>query len=342
MEVCMKIRWGILSTARIAREKVIPAIGASRNGLVAAIASRDAARAADVARMLNIPRAYGSYEELLRDPAIDAIYNPLPTGMHAEWSMRCAAAGKPTLCEKPLASTAAEARTMIAAFAARSVPLAEALMYRFHPLTRRVHTLLADGAVGTPHIIRATFHCAPTRAGNFRFSDGAGGGAVRDLGCYCISVIRHLAGEEPCDVRALGWCAPATGIDECAAGVLRFPTGTLGLFSCSLRSAFDCSYEICGDAGRILVDKGGMVAWPGTAFVIKHWRGDHYQELEIPPANQYQLMVEDFADALLLQRAPAFALDDTLRIQEIMDTVLNLTGSGIELQLNSLPGSWRS
>ncbi len=316
-----KIRWGILSTAKIARERIIPAMHASRNGVVAAIASRDAARAAETARTFNVPRAYGSYEELIADAEIDAVYNPLPTGLHAEWSVRCAEAGKPVLCEKPLAPTADDARRMIAACAHHGVLLAEALMYRYHPLTRRVGEIIASGVLGAPHILRAAFHCAPARAGNFRFSDAAGGGALRDLGCYCISALRMLAREEPCRVSASAWYAPGTAIDESTAGTLAFPSGALGVFTCSLRSPFDCAYELIGAHGRILVDRGAMVAWPGGEFSIKLWLGDTYEEIAVPAADHYQLMVEDFAEAVLSGGTPAAPLDDTLRTLEVMDRV---------------------
>lgn len=316
-----KIRWGILSTAKIARERVIPAIQRSSNGEVVALASRDKARAEELAHRLGIARAYGSYEELLSDAAIDAIYNPLPTGMHVDWSLRCAEAGKPVLCEKPLAPSAAEARRMIAGFAAREVLLAEALMYKYHPLTKRVEELVRSGTAGRPHIARATFHCAPQREGNFRFSAAAGGGALLDLGCYCVSVLRMLVGEEACGVTAAAYCPPETGVDESVAATLAFPSGALGVFTCSLRSPFDCAYELTGERGRILVDRGGMVAWPGGEFSIKIWQGDTYEEVAIPAADHYQLMVEDFATAVMRGTRQAASLHDTLQTLETMDRV---------------------
>lgn len=316
-----KIRWGVLSTATIAREKVVPAIQRSSNGEVVALASRDRTRAEELARRFGIGRAYGSYEELLNDAEIDAIYNPLPTGMHVEWSLRCAEAGKAALCEKPLAPNAADARRMIEEFAARHVLLAEALMYKYHPLTKRVEALVRSGAVGRPHIARATFHCAPQREGNFRFRDAAGGGALLDVGCYCVSVLRMLVGEEPCGVTAAAYCAPETGIDESVAATLAFPSGALGVFTCSLRSPFDCAYELTGERGRIVVDRGGMVAWPGGEFSIQLWRGDAYEEIAIPAADHYQLMVEDFAAAVLRGARHAASLHDTLQTLETMDRV---------------------
>src|SRR5690606_4118752 len=154
-------------------------------------------KAQQFAQQLNIPRAYGSYEELLADPDIDAIYNPLPNSEHALWSLRAAEAGKPMLCEKPLASNAAEAQGMVVAFKARNILFAEAFMYRFHPQTQHVMTLLKDGAIGRLTAMYAVFTFPISSEDNIRLSAPLAGGALMDVGCYCVNVMRLMAGEEP-------------------------------------------------------------------------------------------------------------------------------------------------
>ncbi len=321
-----KIRWGILSTANIAQSKVIPAIKKSGNGEVLAVASRDPARARAFAEENGIPRAFGSYEGLIADPDVDAVYNPLPNSLHAEWSIRCAEAGKPTLCEKPLAAGADEAQRIVDAFAGRGVPLAEAHMYRFHPLTQRVKRMVDDGAVGELHLVRATF-MAMARGGrdNIRFRKGLAGGALRDVGYYCIGIMRLLAGEEPDAGHAFGCIAPGADVDDYLAGLLSFPSGALGHFGCSLRTFFSCSYEVHGSEGRILAPQG-VVPGDEDAAIIHHWRGDEYEEIRIPPADHYRLMVEDFADALLEGRPPRFPADDAVRTMEVIDRLLASAG----------------
>ncbi len=315
-----KIRWGILSTSAIGEKRVIPAMQASRNGVVTAVASRDLQRAQEYAQRLNIPRAYGSYEALIADPEVDAIYNPLPAGLHAEWSIRCAEAGKPVLCEKPLASNAAEARTMVETFEKRGILFAEALMYRHHPLTKRAKELVDSGAVGELRLLRGTFSVNIAKQDDIRFFKELGGGALGDVGSYCVSVMRTLTGQEPTRVRAFGQFG-AGGVDEWLAGVLEFPCGALGYFGCSLRSAFDCSYEVFGSTGRLLVDKGTVPSKESEA-TLRLWTAAGYQEIVIPPADHYQIMVEDFADALIEGRPPYMSPWEGVRNMEVIDRLL--------------------
>jgi len=188
-----KVRWGILSTANIGR-RVIPAIHAARNSEVVAVGSRSLGAAEAFAAEQNIPRAYGSYEELLADSAIDAIYLPLPNSMHAEWSIRCAAAGLPTLCEKPFASDAAEAQSIVDAFARHDVLLAEAFMYRFHPQHAKAQDIVAAGGIGDLQIINSSFTFPIRDAANIRLSKPLAGGALMDVGCYCVNLMRFMTG----------------------------------------------------------------------------------------------------------------------------------------------------
>lgn len=315
------LRWGILSTAAIARNAMIPAIQKSSNGTVVAIASRDTERASATASALGIARSYGTYEELLADPEVDAVYNPLPASMHAEWTVKAAQAGKHVLCEKPLAPSAADARRMTEACLRHKRVLMEAFMYRFHPLTRRVVQMVAEGGVGTLKSVRASFS-APVRGDDdIRFKPELGGGAMLDVGCYCVNLIRLIAGEEPCAVSGAAHFGPS-GVDETAVGTLAFPSGVMGHFGCSFRTQFDSSYDIVGTAGRILVDFGGMCHWPGAEFTIKHWTGDAYNEIVIAPANHYTLIAEEFAEAVLSGRQPVNGPEDSVRNLDVIDAVL--------------------
>lgn len=317
------VRWGILGTAKIVSKHMAGAIRASRNGELAAVASRDLERARRFAEEQAIPNAFGSYEELLASPEIDAIYVPLPTGLHAEWCVRCAEAGKPTLCEKPLAAGAQEGRRMVEAFSRAGVILAEGAMYHFHPLTRKVRALVADGAIGKLNAIRTSFFVGLDDK-DFRFRKDMGGGGMRDIGYYCVGMMRLLTEEEPESVKAVANWENRAEVDTAVSGVLRFPSGTHGFFSCCIKDCFfDCSYELVGAEGRILVDRGAMVAWPGESFTIKLWRGESREEIAVPEANHYQLMIEDFGDALIAGREPACPAADSLHTLEIIDKAIS-------------------
>lgn len=316
-----RIRWGILSTANIGRARVIPAIQQSDNGDVVAVASRTAERARTFADQLNIPTAYGSYEELIADPNVDAIYIPVPNSEHAEWSIRCAEAGKPTLCEKPLASNADEAQQIVDEFKSRSLLFAEAFMYRFHPQTQRVKQMIDDGAVGTVHIINAAFTFALRDENNIRLSKELEGGSLMDVGCYCVNAMRHMTGEEPETGQAVAHFGEQTGVDEWLAGTLKFPSNITGHFDSGLRSQRTHMYDIRGSAGRILVEQAFTVPddQPST---IRYWHGDAYDEIEIPATNHYRLMVEDFADALINNRPPRFDPQDAVENMRVIDMLL--------------------
>jgi D-xylose 1-dehydrogenase (NADP+, D-xylono-1,5-lactone-forming) len=316
-----KVRWGVISTANIGKQRVIPAIMQSHNGEVIAVASRNQATARAFADELGIRTAYGSYEELIADPDVDAIYNPLPNSMHAEWSIKCAEAGKPTLCEKPLASNAAQAQQMVDAFAERDVLFAEAFMYRFHTQTQRVLHMIEEGAVGDLRAIQASFTFNIGNEANIRLSKELDGGSLMDVGCYCVNVMRLITGEEPTPAKAIANFGATSGVDEALAGVLHFPSGVVGHLDCGLRTYRTHSYEIRGTDGRIQVNEGFVMA-AETPTKIRWWQDDLYGELAIPAANSYTLMVEDFADALLNNRPPRYAPQDGVNNMKVIDELL--------------------
>ena len=323
------VRWGIISTANIGRGRVIPAIQASHNGEVVAVGSRNLERAQTFADDLGIPTAHGTYEALINDPNVDAIYNPLPNSMHAEWSIKCAEAGKATLCEKPFASDAPEAQTMVDAFAERDILFAEAFMYRFHPQTQKVKSLVDSGAIGQLNVINASFNFAlgPGSEDNIRLSKELVGGGLMDVGCYCINVMRLLTGEEPRAGHALARIGDVTEVDETLAAVLEFPSGVIGHLDCSVRSGRAHTYDLRGTEGRIRVAEG-FVMDADRDMVIEHWQDDAYSRITIPPANSYQIMVEDFADALLNNRPPQYPPSDGVNNMKVIDMLVASPGLG--------------
>jgi xylose dehydrogenase (NAD/NADP) len=313
------LRWGVLSTANIGRAAVIPAIRASANGVLAAVASRSDDRAAAFASEHDVPRHHGHYEALLDDPEVDAVYVPLPNSLHREWVVKAAAAGKHVLCEKPLALDEAQCREMAAAARDGGVRLMEAFMYRFHPRTRRVLARIEAGDVGEPRIIRSSFTFRLTRPDNIRWAPDLGGGALMDVGCYCVNVSRTMACAEPVEVQATAsWTE--RGVDSELVGVLRFANGLVAHFDCALTVERNERYEIAGTEGVIEVPRSFL---PGTSDVPIHLhRGRSGTTTEtVDGEDEYQAMVEHFADCVLLGRAfdyPAEEAALNLRVIEAL------------------------
>jgi predicted dehydrogenase len=290
-----KLRWGVLSTSNIGRRAVLPAIQRSRNGELVAVASRDADRAHAFAAELGIPRAYASYEHLLADPEIEAVYIPLPNSMHCEWTIKAAEAGKHILCEKPLALSAAECAEMAAAARANGVLLMEAFMYRFHPQTERVIELLRQGTIGTPHLLHAAFTFRLTNPANIRLQAALGGGSLMDVGCYCVNVSRTLFGAEPVEVQAFAqWSAG--GVDEQMVGSLRFADGSYAQFDSALTLARREAYQVVGADGVIDVPVAFLPGHGDTTIRIHDASGERTET--IPGIDEYQLMAEHFADCV--------------------------------------------
>ena len=230
-----RLRWGVMSTANIAQIALIPAIQQSKFGVLEVLASRDIEKAESVARSFGIDRAVGSYEELLGDPDVDAVYIPLPNSLHAEWTIRAAEAGKAVLCEKPLGLSSEEVKRQIEACAKCGVSLMEGFMYRFHPQTRRVQELLASGVIGQVRHVDAHLSVNIMRTldvSNIRYRDAFGGGSLLDMGCYTVNISRMVFGGEPKRVFGRLDIDPTLGVDTSAAGILEFAEG-MATISCS-------------------------------------------------------------------------------------------------------------
>lgn len=320
-----KIRWGIIGTARIA-ERLVQGIKASQNGTLLAIASRTEEKAKAFARQHSIPRAYGSYEALLKDPEIEAVYNPLPNSLHGEWTIRAAEAGKPTLCEKPMACNAAEAEQMIHATRAHHVLLMEAFMYRFHPQIIRLKEMLDRGDIGALRVIRAAFTFGLYDLNNVRLKKELCGGALMDVGCYCIHFSRYVAGSEPTEVFAVAHIGPESGVDEMVVGTLIFPEGVVAQFDCSFRSAGRAFCEVVGSEGKIDIPSPWVPgSKPGTLTVTK---GRTSETIEVGVADSYQLEAEHFG-ACLIEGTPLFLPpEEGLKNMRVIDAVYRSARNG--------------
>jgi predicted dehydrogenase len=246
------LRWGILSTANIATQKVIPGMRRAERTEIVAIASRDAQLARSWADRLGIPNAHGSYKALLADPDVDAVYIPLPNHLHKEWSIAAARAGKHVLCEKPLALTSADAEVMIEAAQSADVHFMEAFMYRHHPSWVAVRELVASGRIGRLAAIQSWFSYYNDDASNIRNILDYGGGALYDIGCYCVNLSRMLFGGEPIRVTSAIRRDPTDGTDVLTSATLEFDVGVAS-FTCSTRTETDQRVHIYGDAGRISI-----------------------------------------------------------------------------------------
>jgi predicted dehydrogenase len=294
-----RIRWGILGAANIAKKRFIPGVAKTSNGVVTAIASRDRAAAREAAERFSIPRAYGSYDELLADPQIDAIYNPLPNTLHAPWTIAAARAGKAVLCEKPLAVDAAQARAMIDACRESGVLLMEAFMYRYHPQHARVRALIDDGAIGEVRFVRSafTFLLEPFDRKNVRLQGALAGGALMDVGCYCVNASRMLFDEEPEWASAQWDFRDEFGVEVSLAGVLGFSGGRTAIFDCGFRASGPSSYTVAGTAGRIVVPDAFVPDYGERTLLLSDRSGTRSET--IAGADPYALEAEVFADALL-------------------------------------------
>jgi predicted dehydrogenase len=323
-----KLRWGLLSTARINRA-VIPPIRSSKRSELVAVASRDQAKADAYAKEWQIPRAYGSYEALLADKDIDAIYNPLPNDMHAEWSIKCAEAGKHVLVEKPIALTTREVDRMIAAAKKNNVVIAEAFMYKHHPQTLQVLDLVKQGAIGELKLIRGSFTFNLTRTVDVRLIPEMGGGSIWDVGCYPISYARLIAQAEPIEV--FGWqVTGATGVDETFSGQMRFANGLLAQFDSGFRSPFRTSIEIAGASGTIEI-KFPFKPDGIEKFVITH--GDKVEQFESADKPLYTGEIEDMESAAIDHQPQRVSLEDSRANVAVIVALLESARTGQVVRL---------
>ena len=318
-----KIRWGVLGYARIARDSVMPAIQRAGNSELLALASRDEAKLTEARVRFGLGKIHVGYEALLRDPEIDAVYLPLPNSQHREWAIRAAGHGKHILCEKPLGLNAAECRDMIAAATQHRVLLMEAFMYRYTDRTAQVREVLRSGVLGEIRFINASFRFPLNRPDSIKLKPELGGGALYDVGCYPVNFIGlvadEIAGRPGSGVALPGsvsaQCVRAGGIDLIFSALLKYPSGLLAAAHCGFNSQKRIFAEIVGTQG--------MLEIPDTYFdhpgELTLTLGEERRTIPVAACERYRLEVEDFADAILRQRAPQFSLAESLRNAEVMD-----------------------
>lgn len=331
-----KLRWGILGCAGIAVRAVIPGIRASETGVISAIASRDLAKAKETAAALDIPVAYGSYEELLADPNLDAVYIPLPNHLHKEWTIRAAEAGKHVLCEKPFAVNAAEAQEMADACQAAGVQLAEAFMYRHHPRYDRIAEMIQAGEIGEIRGIHGAFTFNSSgAAGNVRFYRHMGGGSLYDVGCYPISAARMILGSEPEAVTVHAYHSPKHDyVDMMASGLLEFANGVALTFDCGMWAAGRNTLEVLGTEGRIEVPSAYVSPLDTNSHFFVTTK-DGRREIEVPHVNQYALQADDLAYAVWGQKPLRFQPDDAVRNMRVLDACMKSAAERVRVVITN-------
>lgn len=321
-----EIRWGILSTANIGRKVVAPALQSSRNGRVVAVASRDGSRAREYAAALDIPTSHGSYEALLADPQVDAVYVPLPNSLHRHWTEQALAAGKHVLCEKPLAADAQECIAMHEAAERADRLLMEAFMYRFHPRIERTIASVRSGALGQLRLVRSSFTFAVADPSNIRLQPELAGGALMDVGSYCVNVSRTLFGREPIAAQANArWTS--SGVDGDLVGVLRFEGGGTAQFHCALDLPRQEFVEVVGEAGRLRLESAFLPGTGPTSIETTGRDGVVHTE-HVPGADEYRLMAEHFADCVLRREQPRYGALEAAANMAAIEALLRSAKAG--------------
>jgi predicted dehydrogenase len=320
-----KVRWGVLGVARIATAKVIPALQRGALSEVSAIASRELAKARAAAAALGIPRAYGSYEELLADPGIDAVYIPLPNHLHVPWSIRAAEAGKHVLCEKPVALSVAEVRRLISVRDRTGVRIGEAFMVRTHPRWLRVRELVRSGAIGDVRAVIGAFSYMNRDPANIRNVAEWGGGGLMDIGCYPIQISRFLFGREPVRVSGVVHRDPETHVDRLTSGILDFDTGH-GVFTCSTQAVPSQFVRVLGTERRIEVEIPFNAPSDSPSRLViedgSDLRGGGVTIETFDPCDQYTIQGDLFSKAVRGAGEVPTPLEDSLGNMAVIEKVL--------------------
>lgn len=317
------VSWGVLSTANIGVKQVIPAIQQAPLCAVTAIASRDKTNARAVADQLGIDKAYGSYEDLLADPSIEAIYNPLPNHLHVPWTIKAMEAGKHVLCEKPIALTAAEAEQLIAVRERTGKLVAEAFMVRFHPQWLRARELVLSGAIGEVRAMQTAFSYFNADPKNVRNQAGIGGGGLYDIGCYAIATARFIFGDEPERVIGSFDKDPQFGTDRLSSGLAEFSRGRKLSFFCSTQLVPYQRVQICGEKGRIEIEIPFNAPKKSSCRLFiddgSDLAGAGIRSEEFPVCNQYSLQANAFARAIRGELTWPHPIEDAVRNMQVID-----------------------
>lgn len=322
-----KVRWGVLSTANIGTEQVIPAMQKGQYSEITAISSRSLKKAKAEAKRLGIPRAYGSYEELLADPDIDAIYNPLPNHLHVSWSIKALEAGKHVLCEKPIALSADEAQLLVdAANQYPELKVMEAFMYRFHPQWQKAKQLVADGQIGPLRTIQASFSYYNDDPNDIRNMADIGGGGLMDIGCYPISVSRFIFDAEPQQVVGTIERDPNFGTDRLSSAILEFEGG---------KASFTCSTQLSGYQEVLIqgVDGWVKIEIPFNPPIdrpcrLLHKRGNNVREITVEVCSHYTIQGDLFSQAVLQDTAVPTPIEDAVANMKVIEAIFQSAEDG--------------
>jgi predicted dehydrogenase len=321
-----KVRWGVISTANIGIQRVLPGMLQSEICEIAAMSSRDISKAREAADSLGIPKAYGSYEELLADPDIDAVYNPLPNHMHVDWSIKALEAGKHVLCEKPLGLDTRDAKRLLDASAEHpDLKVMEAFMYRFHPQWVEAKALVEAGRIGELKTIQSFFSYYNVDPNNIRNMAEIGGGGLMDIGCYCISLSRFLFGTQPSCVLGIVERDPVMNIDRMTSGVLDFAVGTSS-FTCSTQVFPFQRVQIVGTDGRVEIEIP-FNAPPDKETRIWLQTSEGTEEITFPICNQFELQGDVFSKAIMENTPVPTPLIDAIENMAVIDAIFESEGS---------------
>lgn len=326
-----KVKWGVLGVANIAVAKVIPSMQKSEFCDIVAIASRDLGRAKAAAQDLGIAKAYGAYEELLADPEIEAIYNPLPNHLHVPWSIRAAEAGKHVLCEKPIALSVAEARQLVAVRDRTGVKVEEAFMVRTHPQWMGVKELIDSGRIGELRSVLGHFSYFNNDPENVRSRVDFGGGGLMDIGCYPITTARFVLNEEPARVVGLVERDPELGVDRLASAMLDFST-VQAIFTCSTQMVPYQRMHFLGTEGRVEVVIPFNAPNDQPCRILVDAQGDIFGEgievLEFATCDQYGIQGDSFSRAILDQTEVPTPLEDAVKNMAVIEAIFRSAESG--------------
>ncbi|MEC1524159.1 Gfo/Idh/MocA family oxidoreductase [Neobacillus niacini] len=327
-----KVRWGILSTAKIAQKSLIPAFERAQNAVVAGIAS-GSGKAEEIAAQFNIEKSYTSYEDMLQDPEIDAVYIPLPNHLHKKWTLEAANHGKHVLCEKPASLTADETKEMVEYCREKNVKFMEAFMYQFHPQHERVREIIKSGEIGEVKFMRASFSFSLAQwEGNIKTDPEKGGGSLYDVGCYAIHAIRNITGAEPVEVHVHANMDPDYRVDTSAFGYMQMENGVHAHFDCSFDMAFRAEYEVIGTAGQIKVPRAFRPDnHEGEGLIIVQTETGTREERIV--ADIYREEVEHISQVILEDGVPSYTGENAIQNMRVIEACYESIHSGKIIKL---------
>ena len=323
-------RWAILGTAHIA-ETVVAAMGRSPSNEVVAVASRSLDKARQWGEQQGIAKAYGSYQEMLDAGGFDVVYNPLPNALHAPWTIKALKAGFPVLCEKPIALNCKESREILKISVATGLPVTDGFMYRFHPMFDTARKLVKAGTIGEIVTINSRFSFFEDDRTSIVASAELGGGALMDVGCYCVDFARMMTQEEPTRVSAV---ARGKTVDDTLLGLLDFPGGVFSHFETSIASSEQHYAELCGTTGALVFPNPWVSSGEETQIILRRW-GEQDKVVSVPGSDTYRLEIEDFADAVTEGRALRWGLEDAIKNMAVIDALKESARTGRHVEVPS-------